>query len=119
VGLRAGRAHDDFFQAAFRGFQLGFAMCLQRLATLVQRDGVLKVDLALFQAGNNGFQFLQRAFEAEFFDGLALLGGRNGGYSTGDGAGEPETTNSAMTASWFPKPFRAPALDSKGTGQAG
>ena len=64
----AGRAQDDLFQPPFRRFQLGFAMGLQRLAALVQENGILKIHLALLQPGDNGFQFAQGRLEAEAGD---------------------------------------------------
>jgi hypothetical protein len=69
--LRASRTQHDLFQPAFGGFQLFLAMALQGLSAFVQGDGILKVHLALLKAGNNGFQLLERAFEAQFFDVLA------------------------------------------------
>ena len=68
--FRAARAQHDFFQPAFRGFQFFFAMGLQRLAAFIQGDGILKIDLALLQAGNDGFQLPERALKAQLFDGL-------------------------------------------------
>jgi hypothetical protein len=57
-------------------------MRLQRLAAFIERNGIFQVHFALLQPGDDGFQFLERGFEAEFLDGLAFLGGGNGGYST-------------------------------------
>jgi hypothetical protein len=44
-------------------------MGLQRLAALIQGNRIFQVDFALFQARNNGFQFLERALEAQLFNG--------------------------------------------------
>jgi len=49
---------------------------LQRLAAFVECDGVFKIDLALFQARYDGFQFLERGLEGQVFD-RGGLGGRN------------------------------------------
>ena len=38
-------------------------MGLQGLSAFVQSDGILKIHLALFQTGDNGFQLLERALE--------------------------------------------------------
>jgi hypothetical protein len=43
-------------------------MIFERLPAFVQSDGILKIDLALLQPGDNGFQFLEGAFEAQLFD---------------------------------------------------
>ena len=66
----AARAQYDFFQPPFRGFQFVLAMRLQRLAALIERDGILKIHFALLQPGNNGFQLPERALKAQVFDGL-------------------------------------------------
>ena len=44
-------------------------MSLQRLAPLIQGDGILQVDFALLQARDDGFQLLKCAFKAHFFNG--------------------------------------------------
>jgi hypothetical protein len=49
---------------------------LQRLAAFVECDGVFKIDLALLQARDDRFQFLQRGLEGQFLD-RDWLGGRN------------------------------------------
>jgi hypothetical protein len=53
-------------------------MGLQRLAALVQDDGILKVHFALFQPGDNGFQLAQGRLETETGD----LDGFGGGDRT-------------------------------------
>jgi autotransporter translocation and assembly factor TamB len=58
----------DLFQPAFGGFELGLAMVLQRLAALVKGDGILQIDLALLQAGDDGFQLLERGLETYVAD---------------------------------------------------
>jgi hypothetical protein len=40
-------------------------MGLQTLAALVEGDGILEVDFALFQARDNGFQLAQGRFKAK------------------------------------------------------
>jgi hypothetical protein len=57
-------------------------MKFERLSAFIQSDGILKIHLALLQPGDDGFQLLESAFKAQFFDGLAGifgLWGRNGG----------------------------------------
>ena len=46
-------------------------MGLQRLSAFVQGNGIFQVHLALLQAGDNGFQLFEGAFEAQLFDGFA------------------------------------------------
>jgi hypothetical protein len=76
----AGRAKDDLFQPAFRRLQLGLAMGFQRLAALVQDDGILEVDLALLQPGDNGLQLTKGCLEAEAGD----RGQKRVGFGGGD-----------------------------------
>jgi hypothetical protein len=75
--LGTGSPQHDFFQPAFRRFEFGFAMALQRLAALVQGDGIFQVDLALLQPRNNGLQFLERQFETQAVNGGGFGGRRN------------------------------------------
>jgi hypothetical protein len=80
--LRSARTQHDFFQTPLGGFQLCLAMRLQCLPAFVQRDGVFKIDLALLQARDDRFQFLERAFEAQLLDGLVgFWNGEGSSYS--------------------------------------
>jgi hypothetical protein len=45
-------------------------MIFECLSAFVQSNRILKVHLALLKPGDDGFQLLERAFEAQFFDGL-------------------------------------------------
>jgi len=56
-------------------------MGLQRLAAFVQGDGILKLDFALLQAGDDGLQLTQSRLEAEAGD----LGRNRRGFGGGDG----------------------------------
>ena len=72
--MRTARADDDLFDARFGVAQLGFAMRLQRRAALVDRDRILKIDLALFEPLDDVFQLLQRLFERKRGDvGVVLF----------------------------------------------
>ena len=69
-------AQHDFLQPPFGGLQLFLAMQLQQLAALIQRDGILKIHLALLQPGNDGLQFLERALERQLvYGGSGFCGG--------------------------------------------
>ena len=61
----------DLLKPPLGGFQFLLAMRFQRVSPLIQGDGVFQVDLALFQAGNYGFQLLERSLEALLVYGLA------------------------------------------------
>ena len=62
-------------------------MALQRLAALVQGDGILKLHLALLQPGDDGFQLAQRRLETEAGD-VGGWGWRGDG-SAPDAGGTP------------------------------
>lgn len=50
-------------------------MQLQQLPTLIQRNRILKVDLALLKPGDDAFQFLERALERQLVYGGVFCGG--------------------------------------------
>ena len=86
-------------------------MRLERLSAFVQSDGILKVDLALFQTGNDGLKLLERGFEAYVFDrlGWAFWGLGNGGTPTVSSfrnAPKPQCTIIAIMV--LPKPASCP-----------
>jgi len=66
--FRTGRslcAKNDLFKPAFGGFELLFAMGLQRLAALIKGDRIFEIDFALLKTGNDAFEFFQRGLETE------------------------------------------------------
>ena len=47
-------------------------MAFQRLAALIQGDGILQIDFALLQARDDGFQLLQGGLKAHVANGHAV-----------------------------------------------
>src|SRR5258705_11555924 len=80
LGL-AGGVQRDLFDAGLRLAQQLLAAALERLAALVDRDRFLQRHLAFFEALDDGFEFLDRPFEAQGVDIGVLVGhGRLGSF---------------------------------------
>jgi hypothetical protein len=47
-------------------------MGLQRLAALIESDGVFQIDFALLQAGDDFLQLLESGFEGKLIDGRVV-----------------------------------------------
>jgi len=85
-------------------------MAFEQLAALIQGNGIFQIDLALLQAGDDGFQLLQCAFEGQVLDGGLAVLGRQGGSPTlamGTGAGTAVILAGMTVSSQLRAPARA------------
>ena len=48
-------------------------MGFERLSALVKHDGVLQIDIALLEAGDNDLEFLERRLKIHFADRLSRV----------------------------------------------